>query len=343
MKKILVTTLFCIILAGGLVAQAPLLVIQGEPGKFYVEHTVNAKENWYSVGRMYNISPKEIAPFNASDISKPLEVGQKLRIPLTAANFSQNGQKAEGETLIPIYHTIEPKEWLYHIATTYSKVSVATLEKWNNITGDQAKAGTQLIISYLKVKTSQSPLAEAAKSQPSTTVAATSTVVKKDSSKQQLSSGSTPNPKATAKEDATVKKQSVPQSQVSDTKFPESNPVTSTAAIATATSSKNTGRGAGGFFESEYQSSSKKLSGQAATFKSTSGWDDKKYYALMNNVAVGTIIQITSPTTNKTVYAKVLGQLPDMKESTGLVIRLSNAAAAEMGTGEGRFSVDLKY
>jgi hypothetical protein len=63
----------------------------------------------------------------------------------------------------------------------------------------------------------------------------------------------------------------------------------------------------------------------------------------MNNVPVGTIIKITSPATNKTVYAKVLGQLPDMKESTGLVIRLSNAAAAEMGTGEGRFAVDLRY
>src|SRR5262249_3454508 len=106
---------------------------------------------------------------------------------------------------------------------------------------------------------------------------------------------------------------------------------------------KNPGRGAGGFFESEYQPESKKLSGQAATFKSTSGWQDRKYYALMNNVPVGTIVQITSPSTNKTVYAKVLGQLPDMKESTGLIMRVSNAAAAEMGAGEGKFAVDLKY
>jgi LysM repeat protein len=341
MKQILIATFLRIILGGGLMAQPRLLVIQGEPGKFYLEHTVDAKENWYSVGRLYNLSPREIAPFNGTDISKPLEVGQKLKVPLTATNFSQNGQKAEGETLIPIYHTIEPKEWLYHIATTYSKVSVATLEKWNNITGDQAKAGMQLIVSYLKVKTSQSPLAETMKSQP---VAIPPPTAKKDSSKTPLAANSSTTNKTTVKEDAVPKKQSVPQSQPSDNRPAENNSaLANTAVLTSAGASKNAARGAGGFFESEFLSTSKKLSGQAATFKSTSGWEDRKYYALMNNVPVGTILQITSPVTNKTVYAKVLGQLPDMKESTGLVIRLSNAAAAEMGAGEGRFAVDLKY
>ena len=80
----------------------------------------------------------------------------------------------------------------------------------------------------------------------------------------------------------------------------------------------------------------------AGTFKSTSGWTDGKYYALMNNVTVGSIIRVTA-TNGKTVYAKVLGQLPDMKESAGLLIRISNAASAELGLGEGKYSVDVKY
>ena len=340
MKKILIAALFNINVGGGLLAQPHLLMIQGEPGKFYVEHIVEAKENWYSVGRMYNISPKEIAPFNGTTISKPLEVSQKIKIPLNSSNFSQNGLKGDDETLVPIYHTIEPKEWLYHITTTYSKVSVATLEKWNHITGDQAKAGMQLIVSYLKVKTSQSPLAEGVKSQP--VILPAPVVAKKDTTKSQLTSNVSSNTKEPLKEDVSVKKQSVPTVQPGN-KFENTPAAGTTAALATANVSKNASHGSGGFFESEYQPESKKLSGQAATFKSTSGWQDRKYYALMNNVPVGTIVQITSPSTNKTVYAKVLGQLPDMKESTGLVIRLSNAAAAEMGTGEGKFAVDLKY
>ena len=64
----------------------------------------------------------------------------------------------------------------------------------------------------------------------------------------------------------------------------------------------------------------------------------------MNNAAVGTIVKITDPATGKSVYAKILGQLPEMKESAGLTIRLSNAAAAELGQpAEGRFGVQINY
>jgi hypothetical protein len=99
----------------------------------------------------------------------------------------------------------------------------------------------------------------------------------------------------------------------------------------------------GGYFSSDYNESGKTVNGPAGTFKSTSGWQDGKYYALMNNVAVGTIVRISVPSTNKTVYAKILGQLPDMKESAGLTIRMSNAAAGELGEGDGKFNVEVKY
>ena len=63
----------------------------------------------------------------------------------------------------------------------------------------------------------------------------------------------------------------------------------------------------------------------------------------MNNMTVGTIVRITDPSTNKTVYAKILGQLPEMKESAGLSIRMSNAAAAELGESDARFNVQINY
>ena len=63
----------------------------------------------------------------------------------------------------------------------------------------------------------------------------------------------------------------------------------------------------------------------------------------MNGVTVGTIVRITNPSTNKSIYAKILGQLPEMKESAGLTIRMSNAAAAELGEGDARFPVQINY
>jgi len=63
----------------------------------------------------------------------------------------------------------------------------------------------------------------------------------------------------------------------------------------------------------------------------------------MNNAAVGAIVKVTDPASGKSVYAKVLGTLPDMKESAGLTIRISNAAAAELGQGESRFNAQVNY
>src|SRR5437868_14630614 len=80
-------------------SQSHELLVQGQTGKLYLEHTVVAKENWYSVGRLYNINPKELAPFNKLAMTQPLSIGQTLEIPLTAVNFSQNGKKAPGEPL----------------------------------------------------------------------------------------------------------------------------------------------------------------------------------------------------------------------------------------------------
>jgi hypothetical protein len=98
----------------------------------------------------------------------------------------------------------------------------------------------------------------------------------------------------------------------------------------------------GGYFRNSYSGNGKNVTGNAGVFRSTSGWKDGKYYALMNDVPVGSIIKVTFPSTNKTVYAKVLGQLPEMKESAGLAIRISDAAAAELGAELGKFYVDMK-
>ena len=56
---------------------------------------------------------------------------------------------------------------------------------------------------------------------------------------------------------------------------------------------------------------------------------------LMNDVVPGTIVKIGAIGSGKTVHAKVLGAVPPGKESEGLTLRLSNAAAAALGMQEG--------
>jgi len=91
----------------------------------------------------------------------------------------------------------------------------------------------------------------------------------------------------------------------------------------------------------ERKNGNEKRNGMAATFKSTSGWQDKKYYVLVNNIEPGTIVKIAA--NNKVVYAKVLGSLPEMKENNGLLLRMSNAAASYLGIIDPKFTVDISY
>jgi hypothetical protein len=123
----------------------------------------------------------------------------------------------------------------------------------------------------------------------------------------------------------------------------EPKPVVHTNPTAASTAGTPAIHFNGGYFKNDFTDGGKSTTGPAGIFKSTSGWQDGKYYALMNNVPVGTIVKINVPSTGRSVYAKILGQLPDMKESGGLTVRISNAAASELGEGEGKFAVEVRY
>jgi LysM repeat protein len=337
-------------------AQSGDLMVNGVSPALYLMHTVAPKENWYSVGRLYNVSPKEIAPFNNLTIDNPLAISQEVKIPLLAANFSQNGTRGNDEVSVPIYHIIQDKEWMYRISTNYNKVPIENLEKWNGISKDQAKTGMKIIIGYLKVKSDLSAFAsrgvstvkvavapEKTNPPPTTATAAPATTSTAPAS---TTAPVTTNPPVAImpekKSDPMVGKQDKKEekqiSPAEEKQVIASNPVVQPTANNTVSAS-----GGAGYFKSIFDATGKSVSGSASVFKSTSGWQDGKYYALMNNVAVGTIIKVSNPINNKIVYAKVLGQLPDMKESVGLTARLSDAAALELGTNSTRFSVEVKY
>lgn len=286
----LILFIFSIIISPIIYAQSGDLIVQGAGQDLHLIHTVAPKENWYSIGRIYNISPKEIAPYNHLTIEHPLSIGQQLNIPLTNVNFSKkNTDKASDEAFVPVY---------------------------------QSKAGAKSVAGYLKVKKELSPLANKAGSAAvSNNAVAQHPVALPIVEKKESAVASKPEP---------VKQ---PETKVASAEEHKPEPMTD---VATSINFN------GGRFKSQYESSGKNSSGAAGIFKSTSGWQDGKYYALINNVPVGTIVKITNPSSGKSVYAKVLGNLADMKENAGLTARVSDAAAGEL-EGNGRFNVDVKY
>jgi hypothetical protein len=328
-----------ILISGASFAQSGDLMVEGASPNLYVEHTVVAKENWYSIGRLYNISPKEIAPFNSTSMDKPLSIGEKVRIPLNAANFSQNGEKAADEVFVPVYHIVAEKEWMYRISTNYNKVPTAYIEKWNGITNDQLKAGMKLVVGYLKVKPGQSALAAKGSA---TIKTETATVVETNPSSTQSSTGAVVATTTATQQVATTKTEDKKPEAVAEKSTPVTVSENKPVVVATTTTPSSVDF-KGGYFKSQFDNGGKSSSGSAAIFRSTSGWSDGKYYVLMNNVPVGTIVKVSNTSNNKIVYAKVLGNLADIKENSGLAIRISNAAASELGAGENKFSAAIVY
>jgi LysM repeat protein len=131
-------------------AQNGLLVQSNEKG-MYVTHTVSAKENFYSIGRLYAIAPKDIASFNGIDMANGLSIGQTIMIPLNASNFSQTDERGT-----PVYYVVGDKEGLYRVSVKNNKVLMANLRKWNRLSSDNISTGQRLIVGYLQSTQSNS-------------------------------------------------------------------------------------------------------------------------------------------------------------------------------------------
>jgi len=352
-KKILTMKLLLIVLFSfqlTVMAQNKPLIAEGDFPALYVNHTVSPKENYYSIGRIYNISPKEIAPFNNMELEKGLSLNQTIKIPLSQSNFLQEGTAAADEVLVPVYHTVQGKEGLYRVSQSFNKLPVETIVKWNKLKNPTVSNGTNLIIGYLKVKKDLSPLASMAKEKPADIANAGNGIKKEEVIKTVPEKTAevvkaTPPP-AKEKEPAIIPGKKAADPVVVKEKSPEPLIVKETVkTVSTPVARKNFN---GGVFKTEFekQAKSKTLAdetGEVATFKSTSGWEDGKYYCLHNTSTPGTIIKITNYSTGKNVYAKVLDAIPDMQQNNGLLLRLSNAAADELGVSQSSFTCTLSY
>lgn len=321
---------FSFITSSLLLAQQNKFEVKGSGSEIYIEHIVTPKENFYSVGRMYNVNPKELASFNHLHFASGLNIGQILKIPLTKNNFTQEESAAVNEALIPLYHTVAAGETLYRLGVNYNKVSLASLKKWNHLSSDELSVGNPMIIGFLKVDKTQSALA---KETPMANVQ--NNTEPKTEKKPEIQ---TERPAETA------------ISSPEKTEPTETKPVVSAiqASNSNSIAINNSANFSGGYFKNLYeqQTANKSTidkSGSGSVFKSTSGWQDKKYYCFSNDASAGTVLKITDNTTGKSIYAKVLDAIPDISQNDGLITVISNAAADALGAGDDKFDCLVSF
>ena len=294
------------------------LLVQSSSKGMFLQHTVKAKENYYSIGRLYHVTPKEIEAFNGLDMNHGLSIGQTLHIPLNASNFSQSASNGR-----PVFYVVEPKEGLYRVSQKNNNVLMVSLRKWNKLSNDKIAPGQKLIVGYLAP--AESSVATTPATEPEKrTVAVQPPVVDKPVEKKEE-----PVKMEEKKMDPPASKPATPAQNVSNAVVINSN---------------------GGYFKPQFEQQVKARpaktdeSAAAGIFKTSSGWQDAKYYALIDHVEPGTIIRIVNPSNNKAVYAKVLGEMSGIRQNQGYDVRISNAAASALDVSDtDKFTVRVDY
>ena len=321
MKRAFLFLSICLIAVSAVAQNTPLMVQLDNQNNPYLTHSIGPKENFYSIGRIYNISPRVFAPYNGLELTSTLAIGQQIRIPLNEVNFWQTGTRTENETVVPLYHTVKQGETMSRLSQLYGTDN-ASIKSWNNL-GDAVSVGSKVIIGFLKVDKTLSPLAAKGMN-----VRSEPTVVQQQPKPVQK----TEEPK---KEQPVVVKKEEPKQEV---KKEESKPEVLAVSYA-----------GNGFFKDEFNKQTNNgrrvegNNGAGSIFKSTSGWSDGKYYVLMDQVEKGAIVMIRNPANGKAVYAKVLGGVEETSPGSGLVFRLSNSAAAQLGISAEKFNAELVW
>jgi len=308
-----------------------------------IVHIIKHGETLSALAHQYHTTVGDIMRLNGMNNKSVLRIGEKVKIPVkgnkinatNTANKSSATQTTQNlqpqNNTQPIVHVVGPKETLYAISRKY-KVTVAQIQEWNHLTSTNIHTGQRLSIGA----STTTPIATnsaVVTNEPANTVNNTSA----------LPAQTKPTPTQVATS-ANTNNVSNPSTQN------VSNNATSTAAATTSQKAvanvSNTSVSADdvpvtGFFTEYYKQTGQSMTGNASVFKTASGWMDKKYYVLINNIPEGTIVKIES--NQKVVYAKVLGALPNIKEDNGLLLRLSNAAASVLGMADKTFAVTVQY
>lgn len=84
-----------------------------------------------------------------------------------------------------------------------------------------------------------------------------------------------------------------------------------------------------------------KETGQAELIEGTGG--HKKYLVLHRTAPVGTIMRVKNEENDVTIFARVVGTIPETGDNGKLVIKLSQAAFDQLKAVNGRFPVEVMY
>ncbi|MGF7231380.1 LysM peptidoglycan-binding domain-containing protein [Arachidicoccus sp.] len=278
----------------------------------YKVHTIKEGETLSQLAKKYGTSVGDIMRLNKMTTSSKLSIGEEVKIPTKHADAS-----SEAAMDIPDTHTVVKGETLYQISHKY-QIPVTDLRDWNNITGNTIQVGQ-----VLKLKK----------------MAAVDNLVANTSDQNSDTTNQLPPNNATqTAENTPITNTNQEEKQRNNEEKPSNASVFDQTSVKPAVTDE-------GLYATTYKSQASGTElitkGSSGVFKTASGWQDKKYFILMNDVNPGTVVKVQA--NGKTIYAKILWNLGNVKENEGLSYRISDAAANVLGVSGDKFDLIVSY
>ncbi len=352
-------------------AQDRLVVSSGIGTSLYVTKVIKNPQLLSSLAEQYNVPLMVISRLNNIDSKSNLFKGEEIKIPLSKDNFIQRNIIGKYQ---PVFHIFKAGDNLAKISFRYNKLNIDSIKHWNILPDDIVVDSKALIIGFISntksIYSSAGYQAIAYDTLPNPNVFDAAKFGPKEL-KGEIRPVPIPVPQPPAV--LPIAKNMIPVTDISaNTNAGKEigkavNPAFNTTSSLNTTpfgtrkplliaptlvqtegdfSYRPRSNDEGYFAHTYYQRIKDRayqaITGDAAIFKTISGWNDRKFYVLINEIIPGTIVRITAAN-KKSICAKVLGPLSETKGAAGLAIRMNNAAAAALNIFDQRFIVTITY
>lgn len=366
---------------GALLVGSDSVGIEKIGGKSFIIHEVDPQETLFGISRRYNTPVSDIVKNNDS-LKDGLKIGQRIRVPYIAHTMIPEGAKVHhvtpGETLFSIAKTynISMDQLMAANALEGTDLSVGQALIIEGVKEKTAAVITDQPVSPIKKEETVAPVAQpdvvtsekavAKKKQPKKkTEKPVAPKVESPASPSVSNTGNWISHKVVQGEtlfaiakiyDAkvadiikwnglssnnlsvgqTLKVGRETNANIPVTQLPGSNKPSSEATTPKATeapSSNNVSTSTAFKNVSE--------SGQAEVIEGTG--NHKKFLVLHRNAPVGTIMRIRNEENDVTIFARVVGVLPETGDNNKLIIKLSKAAFDQLKAVNSRFRVEVSY
>jgi LysM repeat protein len=280
--------------------------IENLNGKKVVLHKLDPKDNYYSVGRKYNVSPGVIIQFNSN---APLKIGNVIKVPTEQPFLAPSVQPVVSQsTPASSQNTPVVAQNTPVVSGTPSNVT-ASVAADAGIQQYKVSAGETLYSIAKRFNTSVDEIVKLNNLPSSTAVSGQLLKIK-------LNSATPPPipvaPPIIAKRDSVS--YSSPQDSINAVKF---------------------GANRFGLYE--------KAEKGIAVSMTEEGLDPSKKLALHRTAPVGTVIKITNPMTGKTTFAKVVGRFTDSESTKDAIIVVTKNVSDSIGALDKRVHVNISY